>query len=53
MIPFIVLTDFLGGVSIFRTRDNAFIPVDDANSDYKEYLQWLAAGSPAVWPPVS
>jgi hypothetical protein len=30
---------------IKRLADNAFIPFDDANSDYVEYLAWLAEGN--------
>lgn len=31
--------------SIIRIADNAFIPFDPANTDYQEYLKWLAEGN--------
>jgi hypothetical protein len=36
-----------GGTSqmIQRLSDNAFIPFDEANTDYQEYLEWIAAGN--------
>jgi len=30
---------------IKRVADNAFIPFDPANTDYQEYLKWLADGN--------
>ena len=30
---------------IQRTTDNAFIPVNEANRDYQEYLEWVAEGN--------
>lgn len=30
---------------IKRIADNAFIPFDDANTDFIEYLKWLAEGN--------
>lgn len=40
--------------SILRIADNAWIPLDPANRDYREYLEWLEAGNtplPAPEPP--
>jgi hypothetical protein len=31
--------------SIYRIADNATIPFDPANTDYQEYLKWVAAGN--------
>ena len=31
--------------AILRLSDNAFIPFDPANTDYQEYLEWIAAGN--------
>ena len=42
------------GDSIIRLSDNAFIPQDPGNRDYREYLEWLEEGNtpePAPAPP--
>ena len=30
---------------ILRTNDNAYIPKDEANTDYQEYLAWVSEGN--------
>jgi len=46
------ITDLITGNSIennciLRKEDNAFIPKDEANTDYQEYLAWVAEGNTA------
>ena len=42
-----VPTEYKGMVmeSIIRKEDGAMIPKDEANTDYQEYLEWVAEGN--------
>ena len=47
-----ILTDISGDIvpnetvqCVFRIKDNAFIPMDELNKDYQEYLEWLSEGN--------
>lgn len=35
-------------ICIKRIADSAFIPFDPANTDYAEYLKWLAEGNTPI-----
>ena len=44
------VTDSITGVKteadvILRTSDNASIPKDESNTDYQDYLAWVAEGN--------
>ena len=42
--------NILGGSTLSCIKDtetNAIIPLDPANTDYQEYLEWVAAGNTA------
>jgi hypothetical protein len=36
--------------SIYRPSDNSWIPKDPANTDYQQYLDWLAEGNEPLPP---
>ena len=40
-----VFTHTDGSKTIQRKEDNAFIPADEQNTDYQEYLLWVAEGN--------
>jgi len=31
--------------AILRTSDGVYIPKDEANTDYQEYLEWVSKGN--------
>ena len=45
-IMYQIINSYTGVPScIKRLSDNAFIPMDEANTDYAEYLKWLSEGN--------
>ncbi len=45
------ITGLLSALLVVRDTDNAQIPQDPANSDFRAYLDWLAQGNqPAIMP---
>ena len=40
-----LINTLISGQIVLRTTDNAFIPMDESNSDYQAYLKWVAEGN--------
>lgn len=40
-----LITNLAGENFIIRLNDGAWIPVNEGNTDYQEYLAWLAEGN--------
>jgi hypothetical protein len=47
MIMYKLIKDTLNNQtnSVQRLSDNAFIPMDESNTDYQAYLKWVAEGN--------
>jgi hypothetical protein len=42
----------LGGGSVIKRSDGLWVPMDDDNTDYQQYLAWLEEGNvPEEWNP--
>jgi len=45
MYKIIFNPDVNKNTGVTRSLDNAYIPFDPANTDYQEYLKWVAEGN--------
>ena len=45
-----LFTDLMSGTQMVVKDNKLWVPTDEANRDYQEYLAWLESGNiPEVW----
>ena len=52
MIQYKLIKNYLDGEinTVYKIDSNIFIPFDEANSSYQEYLKWLSEGNTPLPP---
>jgi hypothetical protein len=52
MIEYKLIKNYLDGEinTVYKIDSNIFIPFDEANSSYQEYLKWLSEGNTPLPP---
>lgn len=46
-MKYLISVNPLGGITIFNSKTSSWIPCDENNPDYCEYLEWVAEGNEA------
>jgi len=52
MIQYKLIKNYLDGSinTVYKIDSNIFIPFDEANSSYQEYLKWISEGNTPLPP---